>query len=68
MAKTKTHWLSIAEIRSFFGVSNDMVFRWIDKHGMPAHRKGSLWKFRIDEVDEWVKAGGADQLRRYGTE
>jgi len=35
------------------------VYRWIDKHAMPAHRMGRLWKFKKDEVDEWVKAGGA---------
>ncbi|HDL84748.1 MAG TPA: transcriptional regulator, partial [Candidatus Acetothermia bacterium] len=29
------------------------------KHGMPAHRMGRLWKFKKDEVDGWVKAGGA---------
>jgi hypothetical protein len=26
---------------------------------MPAHRMGRLWKFKKDEVDAWVKAGGA---------
>jgi predicted DNA-binding transcriptional regulator AlpA len=35
------------------------VYKWIDKHEMPAHRMGRLWKFKKDEVDEWVKAGGA---------
>lgn len=27
---------------------------------MPAHRVGRLWKFKLSEVDEWVRAGGAD--------
>jgi len=31
---------------------------------MPAHRMGRLWKFRKEEVDEWVKSGGADDNRR----
>ncbi len=31
---------------------------WIDKHEMPAHRMSCLWKFKKDEVDEWVNAGG----------
>jgi excisionase family DNA binding protein len=22
---------------------------------MPAHRIGKLWKFKVSEVDEWVK-------------
>ena len=31
---------------------------------MPAHRMGRLWKFKKDEVDEWVKAGGAADKNR----
>jgi hypothetical protein len=26
---------------------------------MLGHRMGRLWKFKKDEVDAWVKAGGA---------
>jgi excisionase family DNA binding protein len=52
-------WLSMNEIRKYLGVSNDTVYKWINKHGMPALRIGRLWKFKKDEVDEWVKAGGA---------
>lgn len=57
-------WLSVEEICKYLGVSNDTVYKWIDKHNMPAHRMGRLWKFKKDEVDEWVKAGGADQSRQ----
>lgn len=53
-------WLSVNEISEYLGVSSDTVYRWIDKYEMPAHRMGRLWKFKKDEVDEWVKAGGAD--------
>ena len=57
-------WLSITEIYKYLGVSNDTVYKWIDKHGMPAHRMGRLWKFKKDVVDAWVEAGGADQTNR----
>ncbi|WP_328284788.1 helix-turn-helix domain-containing protein [Desulfotignum phosphitoxidans] len=57
-------WLSVYEIGKYLGVSSDTVYRWIDKHTMPAHRMGRLWKFKKDEVDEWVKAGGAADKRR----
>ncbi|PIQ04555.1 MAG: DNA-binding protein, partial [Nitrospirae bacterium CG18_big_fil_WC_8_21_14_2_50_70_55] len=33
--------------------------RWIEAKGLPAHRVGRLWKFRLSEIDEWVHAGGA---------
>lgn len=52
-------WLSVDEIGKYLGISSDTVYRWIDKHAMPAHRMGRLWKFKKDEVDGWVKAGGA---------
>jgi excisionase family DNA binding protein len=68
MVEMDDRWLSIPEICKYLGVSNDTVYKWIDKHDMPAHRMGRLWKFKKDEVDEWVKAGGADQTNRKGTE
>lgn len=69
MIETKDRWLSIREICEHLGVSSDTVYKWIDKHEMPAHRMGRLWKFKKDEVDEWVKAGGAaDKTRLDQTE
>lgn len=54
-------WLSVEEICKYLGVSNDTIYKWIDKKKMPAHRMGRLWKFKISEVDSWVKAGGASK-------
>ena len=59
MIDLEDRWLSVDEMSKYLGVSNDTVYRWIDRHNMPAHRMGRLWKFKKDEVDEWVKAGGA---------
>jgi len=59
MAEIDDRWLSVDEICKYLGIGKDTVYKWIDKHGMPAHRMGRLWKFKKDEVDEWVKAGGA---------
>ena len=42
-------WLSVEEICKYLGVSNDTVYKWIDKQNMPAHRMGRLWKFRKEE-------------------
>lgn len=60
-------WLSVAEIGKHLGVSSDTVYRWIDRHNMPAHRMGRLWKFKKDEVDAWVKAGGAAENTQKGS-
>jgi excisionase family DNA binding protein len=52
-------WLSVEEISEYLGVSKDTIYTWIDAKGIPAHRLGRLWKFKKDEVDAWVKSGGA---------
>jgi len=66
MADMEDRWLSISEICKHLGVSNDTVYKWIDKHEMPAHRMGRLWKFKKKQVDEWVEAGGATEHQKKG--
>ena len=57
-------WTSVEEIARHLGVAKDSVYRWIERRSLPAHRIGRLWKFKVSEVDEWVRAGGADSDRR----
>ena len=56
-------WLSVEEIMAHLGVARDTIYRWIDQKSLPAHRLGKLWKFKISEVDDWVRSGGADESR-----
>jgi excisionase family DNA binding protein len=58
-APTANRWLSVDEIASYLGVKRDTVYKWIDRKKLPAHKMGRLWKFKILEVDSWVKTGGA---------
>lgn len=48
-------WLSMKEVCAYIGISRDTVMNWIKKEGMPAHQKGRLWRFDINEIDEWMK-------------
>ena len=52
-------WLSISEICQYLGVSSDTIYKWIEKKSMPAHKIGRLWKFKKNEVDDWVRSGQA---------
>ena len=49
-------YLSVAEICTYLGIKRDTVYKWISKKELPAHRAGKFWKFKINEVDEWVKS------------
>jgi len=52
-------WVSVDIVAKHLDVARDTVYRWIDAKGLPAHRIGRLWKFKLSQIDEWVEAGGA---------
>ena len=52
-------WYSMKEITEYLGVSRDIVLIWIEKRDMPATKLGRFWRFKISEVDEWMKSGKA---------
>ena len=54
-------WLSVDEIATYLGIKRDTVYRWISERNMPGHKIGRLWKFRKEEVDEWVRSGSAKE-------
>jgi excisionase family DNA binding protein len=56
--KQSEPWVSLDGIAQHLGVSQDTVHRWIRNRSMPAHQIGRLWKFKVSEVDEWVRSGG----------
>ena len=50
-------WCSLEENAEYLGVTKDTIRNWIKKTDIPAHKIGRLWKFKLTEVDEWVKSG-----------
>jgi excisionase family DNA binding protein len=52
-------WLSVDEIAEYLGVAKDTVYTWVTSKGMPGHKVGRFWKFKKDDVDAWVREGGA---------
>jgi len=60
-------WVTAIDVARHLGVVKDTVYRWRERKGLPAHKIGRLWKFQLSEVDEWVRAGGADDDTENGS-
>ena len=52
-------WMSVDEIAEYLGVSKDTIYAWVTKKSMPGFKVGRFWKFKREDVDVWVRDGGA---------
>ncbi len=50
-------WVGINEAATHLGITKDTIRNMIKKTDIPAHKIGKLWKFKLSELDEWVKSG-----------
>lgn len=53
-------WVTLEGIAGHLVVNTDAVRRWIRERGMPAHKAGGMWRFKISEVDGWVRAASQE--------
>ncbi len=49
------NWVDIAEVATHLQVTKDSIYRWVDSKSFPAHRVGRLLRFKLSEVDDWVR-------------
>lgn len=50
-------WVTVDDVAAHLGVTRDSIYRWMNAKGLPAHRVGRAWRFRLSEIDEWVRSG-----------
>lgn len=58
-------WVDIREVAAHLSVGKDSIYRWVDAKGFPAQKVGRLLRFRLSEVDEWVKSGGGSDYQAH---
>lgn len=52
-------WVTLKEVQDYLGVGRDTVLQWVAKRNMPAYKVGRLWKFKLSEIDEWIRSGSS---------
>jgi len=51
-------WVGVEQVASHVRVARESIYRWVESKGFPAHRVGRLLRFKLSEVDEWVRTRG----------
>ena len=54
---TPEKWENLEDIAAHLSVSEDTVRTWVKEGKLPFYRAGKRYKFKISEVDEWVRQG-----------
>jgi len=62
MDNTTEKWSSLDEVAKYIGVTKDTIRNWIDKGLIPAYKVGKQWKFKLSEIDEWIKSGESAKI------
>ena len=59
MDKNIEKWSTMKEVQEYLGVGRESIMQWLNKRNMPAYKVGRLWKFKLSEVDDWIRSGRA---------
>ena len=57
-------WVGIDDVSSYLKVNKETIRRWIKNQDFPAHRAGNLLRFKLSEVDGWVRQGDTRSTER----
>jgi excisionase family DNA binding protein len=55
--------IGVKEAAAYLGVSVDTIYRNADGE-LPAFKVGNQWRFRLDELDAWMKKEGRRGVNR----
>jgi excisionase family DNA binding protein len=49
--------VNLEDIAEYLSVSKDTVRTWMREGKLPVNKAGKRYKFKVSEVDEWVRKG-----------
>lgn len=50
-------WVNLEDVASHLCLSKDTVRNWIKDGKLPAYKAGKMYKFKLSEVDQWLREG-----------
>jgi excisionase family DNA binding protein len=52
-------WVDTKAVAEYLNINRQTVFAWIAQKNLPAVRVGKSWRFKLSEIDAWLRSGEA---------
>jgi excisionase family DNA binding protein len=49
-------WMTVKDVSKYLQLSMDMIYKMAQQGKIPASKIGAQWRFKREEIDEWVRA------------
>jgi len=49
-------WMTVQDVAEYLQLSMDIIYKMAQQGKVPASKIGAQWRFKREEIDEWVKA------------
>ncbi|MEG2483688.1 MAG: helix-turn-helix domain-containing protein [Lachnospiraceae bacterium] len=50
-------WVNLEDVADYLSVSKDTIRAWIKNEKIPFYKAGKRYKFKISEIDDYVRNG-----------
>lgn len=60
------NWVNPDDVATHLSVSKDTVRNWTKEGRLPAYKAGKMYKYKLSEVDQWLRDGKLDQENAIG--
>jgi excisionase family DNA binding protein len=62
MTAENEHWSTIDEVAEHLKVTKETIRAWIRENKIPNYKVGKQYRFKLSEIDEWIKSGKSAEI------
>lgn len=55
--KLRDKWFNIEDVAEYLSITEETARTWLKEGKLPAYRVGKRFKFKLSDIDEWVRSG-----------
>ena len=56
-AEWSDKWYNVEEVAKYLSITEDTARQWTRNGKLPAYKAGKRYKYKLSEIDEWVRSG-----------